>query len=200
MDDSPPFWFNNYSVLLNDYIEFIPNKSMSYNRQLNSISRFSIYLLILFILFNVSYNWYYLPIILFILTFLLYFINSKRNTLTNNNNPIKPICVKPSINNPFMNVLQSDYIMDPNRPKACYNENNENEFNNNLYTNLDNIFVDNNLRRQFYSTAATTIPNNQNNFASWLYKIPKTCKQDNYNCLQYTDIRYGKSSFGKPFG
>ena len=47
-----------------------------------------------------------------------------------------------------------------------------------------------NSQRQFYTTPNTRIPNNQIEFAEWLYKAPETCKENNEHCLRYNDIRY----------
>jgi hypothetical protein len=35
----------------------------------------------------------------------------------------------------------------------------------------------------------TVIPNKQDEFAKWLYLQPKTCKEDQEQCLRYEDVR-----------
>jgi hypothetical protein len=44
-------------------------------------------------------------------------------------------------------------------------------------------------QRNYFTMPWTTIPNKQDEFARWLYLSPKTCKEDQDNCLRYEDIR-----------
>jgi len=211
------FWIQDPSILYTGYINFYPDKKMNNNAQLNALTRFAIYLAIILTLFRSDSIWFYIPVFIFLLSLLLYYLNSS-DILKRQKEEIDPKfrekvekeeapkCQKPSINNPYMNILQSDYTTNPVRPPACdYDDKDisqqlDDSFTNNLYENVDDIFVDKALRRQFYTTPATTIPNDQQSFANWLYGEPKTCKQDNSNCLEYEDIRIGRDSFGKPFG
>ena len=101
-------------------------------------------------------------------------------------------CVAPTLHNPFMNVMINDYVDNPNRPAACKSFNNENireqinkKFNYNLYKDVSDVFDRNNSQRQFVTTPATTIPNDQTKFANWLYGLPKTCKEGNYSNCYY---------------
>jgi hypothetical protein len=69
------FWLNDITTLYKDkkYLQFIPNSSMTRIEQLNSITRFCIYLLILFLLFDDrSDNWILLPIIGIIFMIILF--------------------------------------------------------------------------------------------------------------------------------
>ena len=69
------FWLNDITTLYKDkkYLQFIPNSSMTRIEQLNSITRFCIYLLILFLLFDDSSdNWILLPIIGIIFMIILF--------------------------------------------------------------------------------------------------------------------------------
>lgn len=103
-------------------------------------------------------------------------------------------CVEPTKDNPFMNFLLSDYMDDPKRPKACAVDDNSeqitNNFNYNLYRDVDDLFDKKNSQRQFYTMPVTTNPSKQKEFAEWLYKVPETCKTDQVNCLRYEDLRY----------
>ena len=50
---------------------------------------------------------------------------------------------------------------------------------------MSDIFGKNNSQRQFYTMPVTTIPNNQTQFANWLYKTEPTCKENNgESCLR----------------
>ena len=54
-------------------------------------------------------------------------------------------------------------------------------FNKNLYRDLTDVYGKNNSQRQFYTTPITTVPNDQNSFANWLYRSEKTCKEGDGN-------------------
>ena len=85
-----------------------------------------------------------------------------------------------------MNVLMNDYVHNPKRPEACnvskpvVEKKIKQYFENDLYMNIDDVFNKNSSYRQFYTTPSTTIPNDQEGFAKWLYfSEDKTCKEGN---------------------
>ena len=91
-------------------------------------------------------------------------------------------CTKPNINNPFMNPLVYD---SRTRDVACDSVKPENqlqieeEYNKYCIKDISDIYNHNSGRRQFYTVASTTYPNNQGAFANWLYKTPPSCKEGN---------------------
>lgn len=104
-------------------------------------------------------------------------------------------CRRPTTDNPFMNPNIYDYNT-PHVPVAC-NEDDENineeiktSFNYDLFRDLDDLYEVKNSQRQFYTIPNTSIPNQQMEFANFLYKIPNTCKEDKYNCVSYEDLRF----------
>lgn len=113
----------------------------------------------------------------------------------------KKTCTKPTLDNPFMNVTMKDYMnIDFNgniidRPPACDPNDPEikkmldDSFNNNLYRDVSDVFGKMSSQRNYFTMPSTTIPNQQNEFAQWLYNSPKTCKENQENCLLYEDIR-----------
>jgi hypothetical protein len=123
------------------------------------------------------------------------------------NDYIEPLdnvnCVEPTIDNPFMNMTMKDYLnFDKNgniveRNKACDpNESDikkkvDQNFNNNLYRDVSDVFGKYNSQRQYFTMPWTqTIPDVDGEFKNWLYKNPKTCKEDNDYCLRYEDVRF----------
>lgn len=106
----------------------------------------------------------------------------------------KNSCRKPSSNNPFMNTLVDDYN-NGNIPVACNAEDDEihdNEvkyFNEDLYRDLEDLWDTKNSQRQWYTLPNTKVPNDQIDFAKWLYSSPSTCKENQINCLRYEDLR-----------
>lgn len=318
------FWLDDLSVLYKDknYIKFMPTTDMSRVEQLNALTRFSIYLLILFLLFGKEDEWLYLPIIGLIFIIVLYnlfaidedgkkqelfrmkrkvkspvldepeinyrtylvdddgetrvvdidleeqkkflkSIKSKKNKNDDPNNDDydtldlesldtldrqslnlniddktnfelesgfinsngdfqygsyygalsrkesdedkikfsldefriyeKNKCRKPSKENPFMNPSVNDYNK-PNVPVACnaddedINDDINLKFNKDMYRDLEDVFNRKNSQRQFF-TVHHNIPNDQEAFARWCYKMPETCKTDQSRCLKYQDLR-----------
>jgi len=126
------------------------------------------------------------------------------------NNSVSDKCTKPTIDNPFMNVTMKDYMnLDENgqivdRPPACDTNDPEikklidESFNNNLYKDVSDVFGRINSQRQFVTMPYTQIPNKQDEFSRWLYLSPKTCKEDQDNCLLYEDIRSKRQIMPNP--
>lgn len=91
-------------------------------------------------------------------------------------------CSAPSQNNPFMNPLVFD---SRTRNMSCDPVSNEvqfdieSEYNKYCIKDASDIFNHNSGRRQFYTVASTTYPNNQGAFANWLYGRAPTCKEGN---------------------
>ena len=112
--------------------------------------------------------------------------NIKELFIEENTYPIN--YVLPTENYPFMNPLRTDYIDNPNRKaySSKYRPQNEkikkmidDTFNINLYKDLSDVFEKENSQRQYYTLPSTTIPNEQRQFANWLYNTPETCKEGN---------------------
>ena len=91
----------------------------------------------------------------------------------------------PTTNNPFMNVTAGDLIDNQNRLPV------QKDLDKNILDNIDYVLGDS--KRQFYTMPDTTIPNDQMNFAKWLYDHPETCKENQLNCLRYEDVRFNRS-------
>ena len=204
-----PFWYNDPSILFRkDRLdEFYPSRNMTLIEQLNAIVRLFIYISILLMLFRKDMNYIFLIIAILVLTYAIYFYSDETvvfNTFTLDRNTldtdikVNKDTVEPTIDNPFMNVLLTDYTDNPNRIAVSslnnYNNKKLNEqvdetFYYNLYRDVDDVYDKYNSQRQFYTMPSTTIPNEQDKFVKWAYKTPPTCKEDNgYRC-------YGNSYF-----
>lgn len=107
----------------------------------------------------------------------------------------KATCRKSTKDNPFMNPPVTDFN-NGDKPEACnandedIKENIEYNFNADLYRDIEDLFNVKNSQRQFYTIPNTSIPNNQVEFANWLYKTEDTCKEDQLQCLRYEDLRF----------
>jgi hypothetical protein len=97
----------------------------------------------------------------------------------------RKLCVKPTKNNPFMNVLLNEYTEFPERPDACNLSNSnvrgeaEAFFDNNLYRDVDDIWSRKTSSRSWYTVPGNTIPNDRKSFTDFLYNIGPTCKEGN---------------------
>lgn len=121
--------------------------------------------------------------------------NGTENGTGNGNTERNFKCTGPTQDNPFMNPTVNEIIDNPTRSEACdytdpdvYKEL-EDHFNYNLYKDVDDLFNKNNSQREFHTVPSTTIPNDQNSFANWLYGTGKTCKEDSDSCMRYEDVR-----------
>lgn len=91
-------------------------------------------------------------------------------------------CVKPTQENPFMNP---SLIGNNNKYDSCSIENEHIKdnidyfFNKNVFRETDDIYDKSLLDRQFYTVPSTSIPNNREKLASWLYDRGPSCKENN---------------------
>jgi hypothetical protein len=114
-------------------------------------------------------------------------ISMSEDEIKNNKN-----CRKPSVNNPFNNILFSDYLEEGNIPQPC-NSNEEtlsemqNLYNSSIYRNLSDVFERENSQRTFYSVPIKQSAESQKDFANWLYKTGPTCHENSENCKYYED-------------
>ncbi len=164
----------------------IPLPESSLASQLNAVLRFSIYYGIIVFIFQLSTKALLIPLIVAGITYAIYETDDATHTNERESLRVqgfamdpetKRVCMEPSVDNPFMNVLATDYAKHPNRPGACdvtkpatakrVNELYEEKFPNAKYSR--DIYGRNTGLRQFYSNPSTTIPNDQGTFAKWLY-------------------------------
>ena len=191
---APSIWFEDTTVLLDSITQFIPNGEMSYEEQLNAMVRFAIYFAALWFFYAMNYNVFYIPIFVMLFTYLVYAPMKERGQgnegfeAKEQHEEQHEECVKPTINNPFMNVMLTDYVDNPARGPACENveEQIKEGFEYNLYKDVDDVWERNNSQRQYYTNPATTIPNDVESFANWCYKVPYSCKSgDMEACLKW---------------
>jgi len=112
----------------------------------------------------------------------------EKNELYNKDN-----CRKPTVENPFGNIVFSDYLDASKLAEPCNSDDPEisnqmqNLYNSSIYRNLSDVWERENSQRMFYTTPIQTIPNNQTDFANWLYKTGPTCKENTEYCTYYED-------------
>lgn len=274
--DTEKFWMDDIKQLYinNNYLKFYPRYESTRIEQLNAITRFCIYFIIVSLIFNKNVRWLYLPITGIILAVVVHNINiydekgqvKEFNRIMSIRNDKKKIeqmkeeeelrhddyidtedditegddfgleagyidssgdllinkytgaedtiptnaslltvdeieeynnntCRRPNIHNPFMNPNITEY--NNGEPPVACNADDENikkdmnvNFSRDLFRDLDDLFDRKNSERQFYTIPNTSVPNNQKEFANWLYKVPETCKEDQIGCLRYENIKF----------
>jgi len=180
-----PSWVDDYTILINGnrLSDFFPSKEFSFSENLNAIVRFSVYCSLLLYLFGNSYIVFYIAIGAFAITYILWTFRDITEGFLEKEKykGDRSVEVKPTIDNPFMNVLLTDYMDNPERKPVpitdTVEEEIENKFYFNLYRELGDVYEKNHSERQFFTMPCTTIPNDQDDFANWLYKTGKTKKE-----------------------
>ena len=218
-----PFWGEDPNILLQSF-ELFPVDSMTYNQNLNAITRLVIIITILGFIFTRNFKLIIIATITLAAIFVLFTIQKKekenfKNVTTElmkkSKNPpnYQNTFDQPSSTNPFSNVLIPDYEFNPDKKPAppSFNMNTNNEILNKakqtvselnpgqpdisdkLFRDLGEQYVFEQSLRPFYSTASTTIPNDQQAFAEFCYGSMISCKEGNpfacaRNLSRYTNI------------
>jgi hypothetical protein len=117
--------------------------------------------------------------------------NKKKLNYEFNENYNKNKCRKPTADNPYMNIVFSDYLDASNVPEPCNSDQSKDDakylYNSTVYRNIEDVFERQNSQRLFYTLPITTIPNKQNEFADWLYKTGPQCKENTSKCTYFEE-------------
>jgi len=192
-----PFWKDDVSILTKKYrlIEFIPTADMTVVEKLNAITRLTIYLGVLLTIFYSNSNFLYIPLIGMAFIYMTY-QNSPFSQ--QGSGEINNVLTQPTVQNPFMNVLLTEYTDNPTRPPAADVEDPnvknkiDEHFKNGLYRDVNDIWDKGNSQRQFYTNPSTTIPNDRDTWMKWCWNTPYTCKDGNLTrCLKYENLAAG---------
>ena len=197
-----PFWITDYKILFYNQrlTDFFPTMQMTLIEKLNAIFRMSIYLSIILYLFTSNYLYLYKMIIIGLFTIFIYYnqkdnlelyfnsdSNDPENSIIKSDIDIKNNKIKPTTENPFMNInLITDNKEKEQAPPSWNNDNIqkdiEEKFGYNLYRDVGDLYGKSNSQREFYTMPSTTIPNNQTSFAKWCYSVGPTCKEKSIYC------------------
>jgi Family of unknown function (DUF5762) len=193
-------WYRDLRAFLADdrFTKFVPEAAAPLAEQLNAAMRFALYFAILLAIIKRSVAPFFIVLVAAFLTWGMY--ESRSAELRDTSERFErmgvaqsrrglggpaELCTKPSLDNPFMNVLSSDPVVKPTRPRACdatrpdVAKQMERFFAHNLYRDADDPFDRRTSSRQFYTMPVTTIPGDQTAFAKWLYGTGPTCKEGN---------------------
>ena len=156
----------------------------------------------------------YITILIIALLLVLYYYYTTNNTesFQDTNKPIETVAkvvgeipdgvteevigssvTYPNAKNPFMNVLVDEIKYNPTRAPAAsvldpsIHMGLDDFFKTQFVNDPTDVFGRSQSQRQFYTTPSTSVPNDQDSYQNWLYKIPgKTCKEGGL-CLPGTD-------------
>jgi hypothetical protein len=173
-------WISNPSILWNkDHIyELIPTDSMSYDQKFNAITRLVILITVLIFFFKMTIGVILLGIIVVII---IRFFYKKEGFTTMYDRIITPQIdsTMPTVQNPLMNVLMTEYTDNPTRKEAAPSflptidkkiiESVKQQTDLDLYQNKFSDYQLDQSMRNFYTTANSTIPNKQGEFADFCY-------------------------------
>jgi hypothetical protein len=180
------FWVNEPTILFNKkYIDQIwPYSYLTYEEKLNAVTRFVI---IITILGYVLLNRFIIVVLGMIVVGLVVLLYKKKEGM---HFPYYGVSDQQTIesNNPFGNVLMSDYKYNPNKSAVngeytpqteqsvnkaikdfIVQENNDNNEINNLFNNVGDQFTFEQNNRPFYTNPSTTIPNKQDDFLNFCF-------------------------------
>jgi len=190
------FWIQNYTILFQkDQLQFWPTETMTIDEKLNAITRFVIVLSILGSVLTQTFKFVWIGVI----TILLLVVYQKSvkpvenftaRTLAHHTVPTK--------NNPLMNVLLPEINGNPKRKPALksYKPETEKVINEKvkanipnpaIYKGLDNEMTLDYSMRNFYTTASTTIPNDQEGFGEFCYGNMVSAKDGSKTALLKQD-------------
>jgi hypothetical protein len=221
-----PFWGEDPNILFQS-LDFFPVDSMTYNQNLNAISRLVILITIIGFILTRNFRLIIIGGITLAAIYILYCIQEKNNKprkqenfkdattelLKHNPPSFQKTFEEPSSTNPFSNVLIPDYEYNPDKKPAPPSfEMNTNEtilkqakqtvidlnpgqpdIADKLFRDLGEQYIFEQSLRPFYSTASTTIPNDQTAFAEFCYGSMISCKEGNpfacaRNLNRYTNV------------
>ena len=189
-------WYEDLKgfITQDNFLKFFPSPNMAYYEMINSIIRFTLYLVIVLLLFKNNYRVLYILVIVLLVTYGMSLVDNvekkkKTETFKKQNLAVskttKKECIKPTVDNPFMNVLLTDYKENSKRSskEACDIDNKnirksiKEKYDQRLFRSSDDIFMNNAGDRQFYTMPVTDTVNDQTGFAKWLYDRGPSCKQ-----------------------
>jgi hypothetical protein len=191
------YWFNNISILFQNINEFFPKKEYNRIQKVNAIARLSIYYSILICLLKLDTKYLSLSFCLILLSYFLGYVDTFEDTVNKENNT--PKCTEPTESNPFMNFTIGDQIINSNKPNACpvdlVRKDQIKKYRLSAYPDPKDLFGKIVTDRNFYTMPSTTIVNDQEGFAKFLYGDFGKCKSEGKDCLKHRDNKFHRGRY-----
>jgi len=185
-------WYEDLINLFNaqNFYHILPLKDMSLEEKLNAILRFFLYLSIVLSLLQANAKYLFIGLFAGILSIVIYQFEQRDRTVAENflkdrdlDIVDNQLCSRTTVENPFMNPNIADIKYNPNRPAACdlekVKKRVDSNFKQRVFKDVNDIWGKWYGAREFYTVPSTTIPNDQEGYAKWLYGSPATCKEGN---------------------
>jgi hypothetical protein len=174
------FWLQDPANLFSKWKQFVPTNDMTVPEALNAVVRFTVYSSILVALF--THKTYYLlliPVVMAATVVLVKLFPKTEKIKEAFQSKILGKTATPTPDNPFMNVVFTDYVDNPDRPPAPADITTK-EMDARIadsFSRTSDLFLDTTdtyglmqSARQWVTQAATTIPNDLEGFQSFLNK------------------------------
>jgi hypothetical protein len=186
----------DYTILFQKNVQIWPTDDMTSDEKLNAISRFVILLSLLGLVLTQSIRFLWIGVA----TLLIITIYHNAQVTTQEAFTQETTRTVPTQKNPLMNVLLPEINGNPNRGKAlAYTPKTEKKIMEKVKKGLDpRIYRGTNNEldleysmRQFYTNPSTTVPNNQEEFATFCYGDMISAKEGNKAALERHNPRLG---------
>jgi len=193
------FWIENPLILFEKFCKFNPFSNKSLSENLNAYTRFILILIIVLFSVTKQLNYIYFGVFLIIVIIIIYYTLRKDtfqnfdkiNNNNNNNNNIDNLLdnskmpkrhsdyysITKDPNNPLKNVPITDYDKKQEFIKSTNSDFDTNKFVNGKFFRTSDDYIFDKGTRQYYTTANTSVPNDQTSFANWLYGTENICKE-----------------------
>lgn len=184
------FWLDNPLLLIKNFTSFNPFTQGELNYVLNAYTRFILIVTVFLLLilknkFVLVYA--FIAIIFIIFIYKIYNNDTIKNLINNYSDTNLDIVNLPQVksdyenpqknpNNPLKNTMIPEYDKIPTNSGATESDYNTSKFveGKMFQTEADYVFDQN--TRQYYTMPNTLVPNEQNEFANWLYGTENNCK------------------------
>jgi hypothetical protein len=198
------FWLNDPANLFKRWSRFVPTNDMTVPEALNAVVRFTIYSSLLISLITQK-SWYLLliPVVMVVSAILVRMYPETQVLRETFGSGASMGAATPKASNPFMNVLFTDYIDDPDRSAAPSNINQgqvkasiDEAFSktSDLYMDTSDKYGLMQSARQWVTQASTTIPNDLEGYQKFL-------NQDNVSRKELSESHViAKGSTNSPKG
>ena len=200
------FWLNDPSILIDtsQIVQILPLPDLSMTNKLNAVTRLVLLFAIVGYTYSRSMKILASAAVALVAIIIIYNTQVKkdmkdllkksiREGFANKDDFVDILSSsyqQPSKNNPYMNVLMTDYKYNKNRDAAApsYNKNIKKDIDEKvkmipgdlsekLFNNLGDNLSFEHMSRNFYSMPNTQIPNNKEGFAKFCYGDMKSCKE-----------------------
>ena len=186
MSRNDKIWYDDLSALPRRPLEFFPSTSHTTAEQTNALVRLTLYSTVALGAYTGSTRTLWAGLGLVIVLTLLYRGRGGKYAGLNTVFGTKPSCRAPTRENPFANMLVSEYGKDLPPPPCEYDDvkkETEEFFDNGLFKDIDDVFNVNNSQRQFNTVPNGGRPPDLVAFAQFLGKdMQGKCKQDSAHC------------------